>query len=108
MTNGTPELDTMMEQLRQQQQEVERIQRGVEVMVVKGYSRANEVIASVRGSGQFVDIAIDPAVLRSHDAHDVGAIVTEAVNDALNKMSAATKARFAPVLDRATPPSIVA
>jgi hypothetical protein len=97
-----PEIDSMLEELRQQQEQIERIQRGVDAMVVKGFSRGNEVTASVRGTGRLTEISIDPAMIRQYDAHDIGAIVTEAVNDAFDKLAAATKARFAPVLEAAS------
>lgn len=100
---GISDSDALMEQLRQQQQEVAQLQRSVEALVIKGYSRSNEVTATVRGTGKVSEIAIDPELIRRYDAHDVGVIVTEAVNDALAKLAAATSARFAPLLEN-TPP----
>ncbi|MCP2170159.1 YbaB/EbfC family nucleoid-associated protein [Goodfellowiella coeruleoviolacea] len=92
------EIEEMMARLQRRQQEIAQIQRGVDAMLVKGFSRASEVTATVRGTGRLVEISIDPVTVRRHDAHDIGAIVTEAVNDALDRLAAATQARFAPVL----------
>lgn len=96
---GVPDSDALMAQLRQQQQEVAQLQQSIDALVVKGYSRGNEVSATVRGTGKVSEIAIDPALPKRYDAHDLGAIIAEAVNDALGKLAAATNAKFAPLLD---------
>jgi nucleoid-associated protein EbfC len=70
--DSTPEVEAMMERLRGQQEELERIRRDVDSMVVKGRSRANEVEASVQGTGRFTAIMIDPAAIRRYDPHDLG------------------------------------
>ena len=91
----------LLDQVRAQQEQVQRIQRGVETLEVKGYSRGNEVTVSLRGSGQFTDISIDPESMRRFNARDLGDRVLEAVNDGLRKMAEATSARFAPVIEAA-------
>ena len=96
-----PDSATLMAELRRQQQEVAQLRASIDALVVKGYSRGNEVAVTVRGTGKVADIAIDPELPRRYDAHDLGAIVTEAVNDALGKLAAATNARFAPLLQGA-------
>ncbi|HEU5475319.1 MAG TPA: YbaB/EbfC family nucleoid-associated protein [Actinophytocola sp.] len=93
-----PEVDAMVEQLRRQEQEIDRIRRDVEAMVVKGRSRAGEVEASVRGNGRLAGVSIDPATVRQYDTHDLGVIVTEAVNAALDNLAKVVQARFAPTL----------
>ena len=99
-----PNVEDLLAQVQRQQQEIERIQRGVAEMVVEGGSRQDEVRVKVRGNGQFTEIDIDPDVLRRSNAHELGDILVEAVNDGLAKMAAATKARFAPVLEQASTP----
>jgi DNA-binding protein YbaB len=96
--DSTPEVEAMMERLRCQQEELERIRRDVDAMVVKGRSRANEVEASVRGTGRFTSIAIDPTAVRRYDAHDLGVIITEAVNAALDNLAKESQTKFAPAL----------
>lgn len=91
----------LLDQVKLQQEQVQRIQRGVETMEVKGSSRGGEVTVSLRGSGQFTQINIDPDTIRRYNAHDLGDIVLEAVNDGLRKMAEATSARFAPVIEAA-------
>ena len=91
----------LLDQVRAQQEQVQRIQRGVETLEVKGYSRGNEVTVSLRGSGQFTDINIDPESMRRYNARDLGDMVLEAVNDGLRKLAEATSARFAPVIEAA-------
>lgn len=97
-----PDVEGLLEQVRKQQEEVARIQRGIEAMEVKGASRNNEVSVKLRGAGRFTEIAIDPQAHRRYDAHELGEIVLEAVNDGLTKLALATKARFAPIIEAAS------
>jgi nucleoid-associated protein EbfC len=76
-----------------------QVQRDIENVIVHGNSRHNEVIATMQGSGELVDIAIDPDQAR-RTAEDLSECVTEAVNDALRKLGNATQARIASVLAR--------
>ncbi|TDV55004.1 YbaB/EbfC family nucleoid-associated protein [Actinophytocola oryzae] len=93
-----PEVAEMVEHLTRQQEEIAQVQRSVEAMLVKGSSRGREVVATVRGTGELAEVSIDPAALRRFDAHDLGTVVTEAVNDARRRLAKASEARFAPLL----------
>lgn len=93
----------IMERIQEQQDAVERVQRDVEIMRVDGYSRSNEVTATIQGSGRFTEISIDPDTIRRYDPYDLGSIVLEAVNDAMARLSEATAALYAPVLEAAVP-----
>jgi DNA-binding protein YbaB len=93
----------LMARIQEQQDAVERVQREVENMRVDGYSRSNEVTATIQGSGRFTEISIDPATIRRYDPFDLGAIVLEAVNDATARLSEATAALYAPVLEATMP-----
>lgn len=97
-----PSVDGLMEQVRLQQEEVLRIQQSIETMEVTGRSRDNEVSARVRGSGRLAGIDIDEDFARRVDAHELGEIITEAVNDAFTKLAEASSARFAPILRAGT------
>ena len=101
----TTDIDGLLEQVRQQQEDVARIQRSVEAMEVKGASRGNEVSVTLRGSGRFTEIAIDPEAQRRFDAENLGGLVLEAVNDGLTKLAEATRARFAPILGETASPA---
>lgn len=100
-----PEVDVdvnaLLEQVRQQADEVARIQRTVEAMQVKGNSRNNEVTVTVTGTGRFTEINIDPETVRRFNARDLGDIVLEAVNDGLRKLGEASTARFKPIIEAA-------
>jgi hypothetical protein len=100
-----PEVDVdvagLLDQVRQQADEVQRIQRSVEAMQVKGNSRNNEVTVTVTGTGRFTEIDIDPESLRKFNARDLGDIVLEAVNDGLHKLGEASTARFKPIIEAA-------
>lgn len=100
-----PEVDVdvagLLDQVRQQADEVARIQRSVEAMQVKGNSRNNEVTVTVTGTGRFTEINIDPETVRRFNARDLGEIVLEAVNDGLRKLGEASTARFKPIIEAA-------
>ena len=93
-----PEVADMVAQLARQQQDVEQARLDVEAMMVKGGSRGHEIVATMRGTGELAEVAIDPDALRRYDAHDLGALVVEAVSDAQRRLAKATEARFAPIL----------
>lgn len=103
MTDGELSTDVagLLERVRRQTDQVQRIQRGVEAMRVTGTSRNGEVTVTVQGTGQFTEIAIDPETMRRYNARDLGDIVLEAVNDGLRKLAEASSARFAPVIEAA-------
>ena len=71
------------------------------IRAVSSRLSGREVTVSLRGSGQFTDVSIDPESMRRYNARDLGDMVLEAVNDGLRKMAEATSARFAPVIEAA-------
>lgn len=97
---GYPDADELQAELRRQEEAVARLQKSIDALSVPGYSRGNEVSATVRGNGRLTEIRIDPDTVRRYDTHELGEIVLEAVNDALGRLSAATKERFDAVLER--------
>jgi nucleoid-associated protein EbfC len=99
-----PDVSKLMERVRQQQEEVRRIQRGVEAMEITGGSRDREVQVTVRGTGQVTRVTIDPDAMQDYNASDLGDIVMEAVNDALRKVAEASSARFQPLIEAASQP----
>ncbi len=103
MTN--PDIGTdvagLLEKVRRQTDQVQRIQRSVEAMRITGTSRNGEVTVTVQGNGRFTEISIDPETVRRFNARDLGDIVLEAVNDGLHKLAEASSARFAPVIEAA-------
>jgi DNA-binding YbaB/EbfC family protein len=107
-TNGdlelpeVPDVNALLERVRQQQEEIQRIQRGVEAMEVTGASRHNEVQVTVRGNGRVTKVDIDPDALSECDADQLGDVVMEAVNDGLRKVAEACSARFRPFIEAAS------
>jgi nucleoid-associated protein EbfC len=96
------DVDALMERLRRQQEEIERIQRSVEASEVTGGSRGDEVRVTVRGNGRVMNVTIDPDAVRRYDAHELGEMVTEAVNDGLRRAAEATSAKFQPIIEAAS------
>ena len=95
------DVDGLLEKVRRQTDQVQRIQRSVAAMTVNGTSRNGEVTVTVQGTGRFTEISIDPDTVRRYSARDLGDIVLEAVNDGLHKLAEASSARFAPVIEAA-------
>jgi DNA-binding protein YbaB len=91
----------LLDRVRKQTDQVQRIQRSVEAMRITGSSRNNEVTVTVQGNGRFTEVSIDPETMRRYNARDLGDIVLEAVNDGLHKLAEASSARFAPVIEAA-------
>ncbi|MEV0081719.1 YbaB/EbfC family nucleoid-associated protein [Saccharopolyspora sp. NPDC050642] len=96
-----PELAELMRRLQDQQAEIDRARQDVDATLVSGCSRDNEVTVTVRGTGRFTEVSIDPDALRRYDARDIGAIVVEAANDALDRLAQHAAQRLAPALDAA-------
>jgi DNA-binding YbaB/EbfC family protein len=94
-------VNALMERIRDQQADIERIQRELEVMEVVGASRDDEVRVTVRGNGQVVAVDIDDSALRENDAYELGQLVKEAVNDGLRRVAEAGSAKFKPMIDAA-------
>jgi nucleoid-associated protein EbfC len=94
-------VNALMERIRDQQSEIERIQRELETMEVVGASRDDEVRVTVRGNGQVVAVDIDESALRENDAYELGQLVKEAVNDGLRRVAEAGSAKFKPMIDAA-------
>jgi len=94
-------VNALMERIRDQQADIERIQRELEVMEVVGATREDEVRVTVRGNGQVVAVDIDERALRDSDAYELGQLVKEAVNDGLRRVSEAGSAKFKPLMDAA-------
>lgn len=98
---GEPEVAELLARVRRQRDEVLRVQRAVAALRVTGHSRDNEVTVTVQGTGRFTEISIDPETVRRYTARDLGDLVLEAVNDGLRKLSAASTARYAPIIEAA-------
>ncbi|GAA2040985.1 hypothetical protein GCM10009839_49140 [Catenulispora yoronensis] len=96
-------VEALMERIRGQQADIERIQRELEATEVVGASRDDEIRVTARGNGQVVGVDIHDEALRRNDAHELGELVKEAVNDALRKVAEAGSARFQPVIEAAAP-----
>ncbi|HEX3791512.1 MAG TPA: YbaB/EbfC family nucleoid-associated protein [Pseudonocardiaceae bacterium] len=88
----------LLDRVRRQADQVQRIQQTVEAMQVTGSSPNNEVTVRLAGTGRFTEILIDPETLRRSGPSELSDLVLAAVNDGLRKLDEASSARFAPVL----------
>lgn len=97
-----PDPEQVVEQVRRQAAEAERIQRDVEAMEINGGSRRGEVRVTIRGNGQVPSVTIDPDALDRYDADELGDLIMEAVNDTLRRVAEASRARFRPFIEAAS------
>src|SRR6516225_10028617 len=98
-TAAMPNVNSLLESIRSQQANIERIQGELEATEVVGVSRDDEVRVTVRGNGRVTDVTIDEHALRRIDAHELGELVKEAVNDGLRRVAEAGSAKFKPVIE---------
>jgi DNA-binding YbaB/EbfC family protein len=72
------------------------IQREVDRMEITGTAGGGEVTVRLRGTGRVIEVVIDPQAMRRYDARDLGAMITDAVNDGVGRLGEASRRRFAP------------
>jgi nucleoid-associated protein EbfC len=92
------ELDLDFDEIERQQKKIEDIERSVMLLEVTGRSRRGEVTATIKGSGQFTKIKIDPRLVGRQSLDGIGKLVLEAVNDGMRRLNEATRKRFEPLL----------
>ena len=81
--------------------QIQEIQQAVEQLVVIGYSRNRELSVRVRGTGTLLDVSFDDDVLRRPRPDVLSALIVEAVNDGLHRLTVASQERFAPFIAQA-------
>lgn len=94
-------MDEFLAQAEEQQRLIKEAQRSLERMEITGRSRNNVVLAKLRGSGQLMEITIDPRQMQRYDAKALGGLVVEAVNDAMRLLAEASRQKFAPFIAEA-------
>ncbi len=73
----------LMQQAQKMQVELEKAQRELADRTYEGTSGGGVVKATVRGTGELVEVVFDPSVLDPDDPELVGDLVVAAVNQAL-------------------------
>ncbi|BCJ49828.1 hypothetical protein Asp14428_13030 [Actinoplanes sp. NBRC 14428] len=91
-------LDDLLEEVRAGTERIGELQHELETREITGYAGSGEVTVRLLGTGQFVDVSIDPDTYRRYDADTVGTLVLAAVNDGLARLQEAGREIFAPVL----------
>jgi DNA-binding protein YbaB len=95
------EIERLLADIHAQRERVLEIQRSVQRMEFAGQAAGGEVTVRVRGTGELIEVCIDPPALRRYDADTLGGLVVEAVNDALHRLADAGRRRFGPMLTEA-------
>lgn len=84
MANGGPgDMRKLLKQAQEMQAQVARAQEELAAKTYEATAGGNMVRAVVRGDGEVVSVALDPAVLDPDDPDMVGDLVVAAVNQAL-------------------------
>ena len=73
----------LMQQAQQMQVEMQKAQEALATKTYEASSGGGAVKATVRGSGELMEVVFDPAVLDPEDPELVGDLVVAAVNQAL-------------------------
>jgi nucleoid-associated protein EbfC len=92
------DIDELEARLEVQRARIAEMQQSVQQMEVTGRSRNSEVLATLRGTGQFTRIAIHPRTFERYDAESIGRLVLEAVNDGLSRFGEASRAKYEPLM----------
>jgi DNA-binding protein YbaB len=93
--------EDLLDDVHANTQRINEMQRDLQCREITGYAGNGEVTVRLLGTGQFVDVYIDPDTYRHYDAETVGTLVLAAVNDGLARLQEASRTIFAPVLDAA-------
>ena len=99
--NAETDVADVLDRVRQQRDEVLRALRTLAELRVAGSSPAAEVRVIMSGSGELVEVTIDPAVFDRADAAGLGELVRAAVNDGLHRLGEVSRAEFAPAVEAA-------
>lgn len=78
----TPDLQALLAQAQQVQQELARAQQELAQATVTGSAGGGMVTAEVTGTGELVDVAIQPEAVDPDDLETLAALVVAAVRDA--------------------------
>jgi len=82
MQPGTPDLGLIVRQAQQMQQNIMRAQAELAEAEVTGSAGGGLVQAIVTGSGELLDIVIDPSVVDPADVETLADLVVAAIRDA--------------------------
>jgi DNA-binding protein YbaB len=94
-------LDGLLQEVQANTERVNEMQRDLQSREITGYAGNGEVTVRLLGTGQFVDVYLDPETVRRYDAEVIGSLVLTAVNDGLARLQEASRTIFAPMLDAA-------
>lgn len=87
----------VLAEIDSQQRLFEQAEQAMLRTEVTGRSRNGEVSAKVIGTGRFTEIVIDPKLSQRLGAQAIGALVVEAVNDAIARLAVAGRKHFEPL-----------
>jgi hypothetical protein len=94
---GQPNLQQLMKQAQKMQEQLEAAQAELAEAQVTGTAGGGLVTATVKGSGELLDITIDPKVVDPDDVETLQDLVVAAVRDANRAATELTNEKMGPV-----------
>jgi DNA-binding YbaB/EbfC family protein len=94
---GLGNLGQLMKQAKQMQEELQKTQAEIAEMRISGTAGGGMVTATVTGSGELTDLAIEPEVIDPEDSDMLVDLVIAAVQDAQRKAKAEAEKRLGPL-----------
>jgi hypothetical protein len=94
---GQPNLQQLMKQAQKMQEQLEAAQAELAEAQVTGTAGGGLVTATVKGSGELIDITIDPKVVDPDDVETLQDLVVAAVRDANRAATELTNEKMGPV-----------
>jgi hypothetical protein len=94
---GQPNLQQLMKQAQKMQEQLEAAQAELAEAKVTGTSGGGLVTATVKGSGELLDITIDPKVVDPDDVETLQDLVVAAVRDANRAATELTNEKMGPL-----------
>ena len=88
------DLSKFMEQAQQMQAGIQKKQAELEQQTVEGAAGNGKVTVKANGSGDVLDIQIDPSIIDPEDADFLQDLVLKAVQDAISKANDLTKSEM--------------
>jgi DNA-binding YbaB/EbfC family protein len=97
MTDELPDMATLLAQAQQMQAQFEVAQQQLAASRVTGQAGGGLVTATVTGTGDFVDLVIDPQAVVADDTEMLAGLVLAAYRDATERARAQQEAAMAPI-----------
>jgi nucleoid-associated protein EbfC len=94
---GTPDMQQLLAQAQQMQQQLVNAQQELAATAVTGSAGGGLVTATMTGSGELTELAIDPKAVDPDDVESLQDLVVAAIRDANHNVSQLAAAKMGPM-----------